>query len=108
MRVIYCEQTQDINLILTQEEKTELKGDEYHTPIIHAENKGLKFNLMNTNSGFKESDPAIKVIPPKAKTLPYYIKINDSAYEELDKLGKCGTRYNEFSKINILIQGIVL
>jgi len=102
MKALFCEATLDISLFLSRKEAKKVKRNEYGTPVLEAKTKGCVFNLMNTKIaeyvGIKEppniDDPNYQV---------YWIRISDNAYADLVRDWRCGTRYGNTSKINIII-----
>lgn len=101
MRAMFCEDTQDITLILSRTEAERLKSTKEITPFLNAGDKGIEFSLMNSNP---KNKCGIQIIEPRSPSYPHYtIKISDIDYESLIRDGRCGTRYGNSSKLSIVI-----
>lgn len=102
MKIKFCKKTEDISFRIFREEAINLKRkrDEFFTPVLDAKDKGLTFHLMNCSSKHY-----IQFIKPAFKSYNHrYVKINDIAYRDLIAGGKCGTRYENGPKINIIVE----
>ena len=100
MKVIFCQETRDINYLLSKSEARELKRNGSFVPILTAECGEFTFHLANS----PRVTSSIKLTEPRNQQfLHYYTRISDSAYEELASQGRCGTRYGNSSKLNIII-----
>jgi hypothetical protein len=100
IKVLFCETTGDINYMLSKSDVKELKREDAYTPILTAECREFVFHLTNSarvKSGVKLTEPR------NQQYLHYYARMSDSAYEELVSQGRCGTRYGNSSKLNIII-----
>jgi hypothetical protein len=98
MRVLFCETTSDISLLLTRKQVVELRRTKECTPSFEAESKGLLFHLMGT-----QSKEYIKVREPRRDYNHYWVLISDSAYEDLVRSDECGTRYGNSSKVKVCV-----
>lgn len=101
MKALFCESTSDIQLLLDRKEVIKMKRTVDCTPVLEAKDKGFSFSLMNS-----KSEEYIRVHEPRNPVAypSYTVVINDDAYKDLVRDDKCGTRYNEFSKVNIIIE----
>ncbi len=99
MRALFCEVTSDISLFLSEKEIQELRRIDGSCRVLSASNHGLEFSLMNCDKPYY-----IRVHEPREiKGFPSYtIVINDSAYNDLVRNGRCGTRYGDSSKIHVI------
>ncbi len=105
MKVLFCKETGDINYMLSRSEAKGLKREKGYTPILTAEFGDFTFHLSNSVI-VKESPhgSGIQLIEPRNKFyLHYHTKITDKTYGELICNERCGTRYGNSSKLNIII-----
>jgi hypothetical protein len=98
MRAVFCETTLDIILLLSRKEIVDLRRTEECTPYLDVETKGVVFHL----SGI-QSKEYMKIREPEKNGNDYWIKINDSAYDELVRNNRCGTRYGNSSKVTVCL-----
>ena len=98
MRVLFCETTADISLLLTREETISLKRTKEYAPVLEAETKGLVFHLIGT-----ESKEYMIVREPRGDYNHYWVSISDSAYEDLVRNNECGHRYGNSSKVKVCV-----
>lgn len=99
-RVIFCEETSDINFILSRREAIDLKRQPHATPFLNAEQSGKAFIILNPEN----VRDYIHVMTPREKSLPYYLRVSDNALTDLIANGYCGTRYNGSSKVNLHLE----
>ena len=101
MNVSFCEKTLDISLFLTEKEIKELKRSDYFPRALEANQDGLEFLLMNA-----EDQLYIRVLEPSKRfTVPHFIiLINDSAYEDLSKQGRCFGKYRNSYNVQLELE----
>ena len=98
MKEMFCKQTSDITLILSEEEARQLKRSKEATPCLTSEGETTIFHIMNT-----QTKDYIKVKEPVLPSPGYWITLGDVAYRDLLTNKRCGTRYGDASKINVLV-----
>lgn len=98
MQVLFCETTSDISFLVSKKEVICNRRTPELTPVLEAQCKEFVFHLMGT-----QSDKYIQVREPKGDYRHYWVTISDSAWQDLERNGKCGTRYGNSSKVSICV-----
>ncbi len=105
MRLRFCPTTTDIFSILSDEEATVARRTEGMTPHLKASDGEVAVTFMNV-----DGKDYIKVMEPWEPNAcgEYCVKVNDEAFGDLMRNGRCGTRYGGLSaKVNLHLESIL-
>ena len=100
-RVIFCEKTSDIQLILSRQEAVETKRQQSATPFLNVRHDGNVFRLFNPEKTKEYIDVLSRQIEGG---YDYMVKVSDRALDDLLANRNCGTRYMAASKFNIHLE----
>jgi hypothetical protein len=99
MRVRFCESTNDINLFLSRAEVEHIRRTKFGAYVLNAQCGQREFYLIVTRSKI----PYMQVKEPRMGLNTWWITISDQAHTDLNRQGRCGTRWGNSYKATVHI-----